>query len=225
MPEPIVRPPDSVSHARAKPSKAWPLKVASLTRELVHVEERSPLLRVIRRPTLEGGDDAIPNSGEFRTIIGFEIPTLVRLAVPGEGGDPRVLLAGPVLIGLRYAESFLDAPPIPWEIVTILGPPQVHHPNVHGGGGLCLGSPPAGIGMESILHLTFAALVLASHNTVEWEGLNSDAASYVRDHADRFPIVETGLFEAPPEAMRRPIPDEWLEAENSSDDNRAGEVA
>jgi hypothetical protein len=132
---------------------------------------------------------------EIRAILQFDTQTLVKR--PGK----EVRLIGPVVAGLRYHQSFQSQAPIPWEIVTILDPMPVYHPNVNPNGGLCLGKPPANVPMDLILHLTWAALVLNTRlvTTTDWRVFNPAAAAYVRAHADRFPLTERGLLEPRPE--------------------------
>jgi hypothetical protein len=164
--------------------KAWERKKGSITRQLLSVADRSPILSVV---------DVTDRGDEIRIMAVFQIPTLV---VPRDG---KVRTAGPVVVGIRYLEAFMTEPPLPWGIVTVLQPFDFYHPNSSPGGrGLCLGHPAAGIDMESILHLTYAALTLSSANCIEWEGMNPEAAQFVRSHAAEFPIVPTGLFERPP---------------------------
>lgn len=130
---------------------------------------------------------------ELRWAVEFSVKTLVR--PPGQA----VRLEGPVVTGIRYHRDFLAAAPVPWEIVTVLEPGWIFHPNVHPvSGGLCLGHPMPGISMEQILHTVWAALVFNMRlvNTVDWQGLNSAAAQYVREHgATQFPLTRRGLLE------------------------------
>ena len=164
-------------------NRVWELKKGRLIRDLREVAGRSPVLKVL---------SIVDLSDEIRAIVVFWIPTLVY---PRNG---EIVTAGPVVVGIRYHSSFLSAPPLPWGLVTVLEPKGFFHPNAGPGGGLCLGHPPAGIGMAPILHLTYAALTFASANCVEWEGLNPEAAQFVRSKAAAFPLVPTGLFETPP---------------------------
>ena len=169
-----------------RPSRIWREKKVSIERDFRFAARRSPVMRLL------GLEDCGP---ELRAYIAFLVPTLLA---PGPQGELRT--GGPVVVGIRYNESFLTVPPIPWEVVCVLSPLNAFHPNIHAGNGLCLGSIPSGFSIEPCLHLTFAALVLQSHNCVEWEGLNPVAAAFVREHACQFPLVPTGLYEAPPAA-------------------------
>ena len=77
-------------------------------------------------------------------------------------------------VGCRYHQRFLSEVPTPWEIVSILSPPFVFHPNINSAGALCLGHPPPAVRLQEIMHMTWAALVfnLRLADTVEWHGLN-----------------------------------------------------
>ena len=175
---------------RPRRSKVWSTKKRALQEEVLALVARSPLLFVEAIEDLEE---------ELRILLVFLIKTLVT---PREG---KVQTAGPVLVGLRYHKRFITSPPVPWEIVTVLMPGNFFHPNSSPGHGLCLGKPPAGVGLASVIHLTFAALTLSSFNTLEWQGMNPEAAAFVRNHADEFPLMKTGLFEEPEEPFHFPL--------------------
>jgi hypothetical protein len=171
-------------------TRAWRSKKQSILRDLEIESSRSPIFKVL---------DAVDLGPEIRALSVFLIPTLVA---PRRG---EVRTQGPVVVNLRYHQRWQDVPPLPWEPVTVLFPEDFFHPNAHLGGGLCLGSPPAGIPMEAIIHLTFAALTFQSANPIEWQGLNPAAAGFVRRQADAFPLVPSGLYEAPPDHLLRPL--------------------
>jgi hypothetical protein len=178
---------DRVEIVRPAGSRAWESKKKSLSEQLFSVAERSPVLSI---------EDLTDRGDEIRAIAVFRVPTLV---FPREG---KVRTAGPVVVGIRYLEAYMTEPPLPWGIVTVLQPFDFYHPNAAPGGrGLCLGHPVAGVDLESVLHITYAAITLCSANCVEWEGMNPEAAQFVRSHAAEFPIVPTGLFERPPENL------------------------
>lgn len=172
------------SGGSGRPSRIWKEKKQSIERELRLAAGRSPVMRLL------GLEDLGP---EVRAYLAFLVPTLLT---PGPHCEIRT--GGPVVVGMRYTEPFLTVPPIPWEVVGVISPRNAFHPNLHAGNGLCLGALPAGFAIEPCLHLLFAALVLQSHNCVEWEGLNPVAAAFVRENAAAFPLVPTGLYEEPP---------------------------
>jgi hypothetical protein len=164
-------------------TRIWNSKKQALLVELHALERRSDVLRVLE--TRDGG-------GELRMLVRFDTATLVR---PPDG---VVRCQGPIVVGLRYHERFLSVAPVPWEIVSVLAPPFVFHPNIDPAGALCLGHPPPAVRLEEIMHMTWAALVLNLRlvDTVEWHGLNPEAATYVRDNQHSFPLDKRGLCEA-----------------------------
>src|SRR5439155_6141503 len=135
------------------------MRKAAFRRELAEFEAKSTVLRVVSAADL--GD-------EFRCLLRFDTETLV--AAPGGA----VRRAGPVTAGVRYAERFLAEAPVPWELVSLLHPAWVFHPNVNPAGALCLGHPPPGVPLSLILHMTWAALVFNMRvvDTIDWHGMN-----------------------------------------------------
>jgi hypothetical protein len=172
------------------PDKAWALRKPVLLQELEDLERRSSVLKRVW-----GRDEG----DEVRMVVRLHTTTLVK----PPGGV--VALDGPVVLGGRYHRRFLGEAPIPWEIITVLAPAFPFHPNINAAGALCLGHPAPGISLSQILHVSWAAVVfnLRLVNTVDWQGLNPEAAAYVRAHKERFPLTPMGLFEAVP---GEPIP-------------------
>ena len=165
------------------PSRAWKLRKAKLLEDFKNFDQKSPVMHVL---------DLRDTGAAIEAFTQFDTKTLVKT----QDGD--VKLVGPVLTGIRYCESFLSKAPVPWEIVTVVFPMPVYHPNVNVGGGLCLGKPPANVPLDLILHMTWAALVMNTRlvTTTDWQVFNPEAAAYVRSHRDQFPLTERGLLEA-----------------------------
>ena len=163
--------------------KIWNLKKRSLLAELRDLEDRSAVLHVLETQDL---------AAEVRMLLRFDTATLVQ---PPDG---VVRCQGPVVAGCRYHQRFLSEVPLPWEIVSILSPLFVFHPNINSAGALCLGHPPPAVRLQEIMHMTWAALVfnLRLVDTVEWHGLNPQAAAFVRANQHRFPLDACGLCEA-----------------------------
>lgn len=155
-----------------------------MTREAHEFDRRSPALKLIR---IEEGED------EWRSEWLLAIQTLMQRS------DGTVQRVGPVMLGIRYHESFLAEAPHPFEIATIMLPPRVHHPNAAPDGTYCLGRPEAGLSLEFILTQAWNGLTfnMQTVNTQNGDILNPAAAQYVRVHADRLPLTERGMFEAP----------------------------
>lgn len=135
---------------------------------------------------------------EWRTIVAYDTKTLV------DDGNGMIHRDGPVVIGVRYHERFLSEAPHPMEIVTVLEPRAVFHPNCSGSGALCLGHPAAGISLELILNQVWAGLMfnMKTVNTRPGQIVNAAAAVYVRANAHQFPITRRGLFEDPDQDLR-----------------------
>jgi hypothetical protein len=166
-------------------SRPWELKKARHVRTIEGFASASPNL------TLHHLEDS---GEELRCVLQFETRTLVK--PPGH----KPFLVGPVIAGVRYHQEWLSRAPIPTEIVTILMPLGVFHPNVGPAGNLCLGHPGAGLTMEQILHSAWAALVFNMRivNTIDWQAFNREAAEYVRNApAGTFPLTRRGLLEPP----------------------------
>lgn len=165
-------------------SRIWKAKKATLTRAAREFHGRSPALQLLG---IDQRDD------EWRSRWMMTTSTLAQRA------DGTVHRAGPVVLGVRYHESFLSEAPHPCEIVTIMLPPRVFHPNATAGGTFCLGHPEAGLSLEFILSQAWAGLTLNMRavNTRGGDILNPEAAQYVRANAERLPLTEKGMFEPP----------------------------
>ncbi|MBI3469183.1 MAG: hypothetical protein HY000_39775 [Planctomycetes bacterium] len=162
--------------------KSWELKKLSFVKVLEDFALRSPVFEVL------GVEDF---GDELRTLVRFNTQTLVKER------DGEIITRGPVMVGVRYHESCVSTPPLPWEIATVLEPGRVFHPNVNAAGAICLGHPPANMPLGEILHTTWAALVLNMKlvNTIDWQIFNREAAIYVRANCSKFPITPRGLLE------------------------------
>ena len=173
-------------------------KEHELKRTLTDVAARSPNLSLL----------SLQDAGaELRAIVMFHIKTLVKPA------GAEVSLAGPVVIGIRFAEHFLGAAPHPMEIATIFEPAFVFHPNCNSFGSICLaaGGHSESFTMERVLHQVYAAIVfnMSSVNTRPGDIANAAAAVYVRENAHRFPLTRRGLFEELEQELRagtKPLP-------------------
>jgi ubiquitin-protein ligase len=94
----------------------------------------------------------------------------------------------------------LSEMPHPMEIAVVFSPARPFHPNIGRTGLVCLGHPTPGVSMEQILHQIWAAITFNMNcvNVRTGEVMNRDAAEFVRQHRDRFPLTSAGLFEASP---------------------------
>lgn len=176
--------------SQSPPSRAWALKRQKVVEELKALCQGPNLL------LLELGE--LPS--EIRAVVLLKTPTLV--CRPGQTPAFR----GPVVVGFRYHEKWLSQAPVPWEVITILEPFDIFLPSVSPAGGLCLGHPPANFSVESVFHLTWAAVVVNMRitNTIDWQIFRPDAAAYLRSNKDKFPITRRGLMEPPESAPEQP---------------------
>lgn len=166
-------------------TRMWDLKKQSLIHGLYQCADRSRVLSII------GVKDLGP---EIHAIVQYQHPTLVR------NPDASIVRKGPVVVGVRYSERILSEAPHPLEIAAVFAPSNIFHPNLSRGGLICLGHPTPGLSMEQILHTLWAALTFNMKvvNPRLGEVLCREAAEFVIQHRDNFPLTEAGLFEAEP---------------------------
>jgi hypothetical protein len=162
-------------------SRMFEIKQQSLERDLQHYGRGSAM-------TVLG---AVSTAEEWRALVEFRTKTLVK------GPDDRVTTDGPVVCGIRYLERFLWQAPHPMEIVTVLQPLGIFHPNCSPGGAMCLGHPSAGLTMEMILNQVWAGLNLNMKvvDTRPGHIANREAAAWVVANAHLFPLCRKGLLE------------------------------
>jgi hypothetical protein len=169
-------------------SRIWQERKRANERIVRDYAARSPVMQCLH---------CMDCGAEWTAIVAFNTKTLVE-----HGGTIR--REGPVVLCIRYHELFLSEAPHPMELVAVLAPHGIFHPNCGSSGGLCLGHPPAGISLESILHQVWAGLMfnMKAVNTRPGQIVNAEAATYVRANTHNFPISRRGLFEHPDEDLR-----------------------
>ena len=164
-------------------SAIWQRKKKSLEQIARDVDGRSPVFDLM----------ASEDFGEEWRMVGiFKTHTLVKW----QGNIERV---GPVHVGIRYHLRHLSQAPDPFELVSLLFPLGVFHPNVAPSGAMCLGHPEAGISLDLILSQVWAGLNFNMKyvNTKFGDVANPHAAQYVRENLAQFPLSRLGLFETP----------------------------
>lgn len=167
----------------------WTMKLEANQETVRQFLQKSPILRLL---------GVQETADEIRWVFAFLLQTLVFR-------NGTVQRDGPVAFGVRYHRSFLSQAPDPLEIVTILAPTRIFHPNASPiTGALCIGGgyATAGLGLDLILNVTFAGLVFNMKLVNTMNIVNPHAAAYVRDNANLFPLTPKGLFEDPEEDLK-----------------------
>jgi hypothetical protein len=130
------------------------------------------------------------HADEWRMVFAM----LVQVMVLGPHGVQRI---GPCQLGFRYHRRHLACAPEPTELVTVLSPHNIFHPNIASSGTMCLGHTRPGFSLEAIAHQVWGGLNMngAFVNTAHGQVLNWQAAEYVRQNLHLFPISRRGLYE------------------------------
>jgi hypothetical protein len=164
-------------------SKAFDLRKQKLTQTVQDYAARSPVMEL---------KDIIDWGVEWRCVVSFDTKTLAE-----DLGGEIIVDEGPIIVGIRYHERWLSEAPHPFAIATILAPANIFHPNIAYTGAACMGHPPAGFSLESVLNQLWAGLTLNLKvaNTIPGDVANARAAEYVRTTAERYPFTRKGLFE------------------------------
>jgi len=173
--------------------RMWELKKQSLIESAKEFDARSPAADLLQHEAF---------GEEWRSVWLLKTVTLVQRP------DGTVRTVGPLLIGIRYHIAYMTQAPHPMEIVTVLQPKRVFHPNCNPAGGVCLGHPAPGLSLETILHQTWAGLTFNMRriNTSNGEILNIEAAEFVRANAERFPLTQKGILEVPDPEIAAVLP-------------------
>ncbi len=119
---------------------------------------------------------------------------LAQVLVLDEKGIQR---SGPCQLGFRYHQHHLSCAPESTELVTVLFPTNIFHPNITPSGTMCVGHTRPGFSLEAIAHQVWGGLNMNSQfvKTTHGHVLNWNAAQYVRQNLHLFPFTRRGLFE------------------------------
>ena len=128
---------------------------------------------------------------------------LVRLT-PCDGPPPRHYLAefrckglvqrpaGDVVegdrfvVGISFPSDYLRRA-YPAEVISLLAPLNVFHPNIRGSA-MCIGRLKPGTRLVDLLYQCFEILTYVKVTMREDDALNRDACRWARSHVDRFPV-------------------------------------
>lgn len=162
-------------------SLIWEQRVESCDRAARQLDRDSPNFKLL-------ATNRQPN--EWRMVFSM----LVHVMVSDQLGIHR---AGPCQLGFRYHRRHLACAPEPTELVTVLFPNNVFHPNIAPSGTMCLGHTRPGFSLEAIVHQVWGGLNMNCQfvNTTHGEVLNGRAAEYVRQNLQHFPFSSRGLYE------------------------------
>jgi len=129
---------------------------------------------------------------------------LTLVPVPGAGGAPTDYLARfqartlvrragavePVnefTAAVHFPPDYLRRVVNPGQVVMLLWPPEVYHPNARLGS-VCTGRLPPGTGLGEILWQVYEILTYQRVTPREDDALNPDACAWARANLHRFPI-------------------------------------
>ena len=111
------------------------------------------------------------------------------------GGRP-VVQSGVYAVGIFFPSDYLRRASTP-EVLTWLGPGNVHHPNIHGrAGAICIGRLVPGLSLVDMIYQVFEIIVYRKFNPREFDSLDPRACSWARRNH--------GLFPTDPRPLRRP---------------------
>ncbi len=133
-------------------------------------------------------DGAPPN----RYLVAFQCEGLVRWR------DGEVRQAREFHAGIYFAPDYLRTVR-PGEVVTMLFPDDIWHPNILGPA-ICLGGIAPGMSIVDLLHQIYE--ILSYQNWASHDGLNPAACEWARNNQDRFPLERRPLRRRP--AARTP---------------------
>lgn len=102
----------------------------------------------------------------------------------------------------------------PLQIITVLRPPNIWHPNVLGFM-ICLGRLTPGMPLVDILYQCYD--ILSFHKWSPHDGLNELACQWARSHQEKFPVDTRPL-----KRRKRPLEVEATEKEEEGDDRSEG---
>lgn len=106
-------------------------------------------------------------------------------------GDGEVVEHEHFVIGISVPSDYLRRA-YPAEVLTVLSPLNVFHPNVRGPA-ICVGRLKPGTPLVDLIYQCFEILTYAKVTMREDDALNRAACAWARGHVDRFPIDRRSL--------------------------------
>jgi hypothetical protein len=100
--------------------------------------------------------------------------------------DGSVVEVGRFEVGIFLHEGYLRRVH-PGLLLTVYGPLNVWHPNVHGTA-ICIGAIDPGTSVVDLLHRVFEVLSYQNLGTREDDALRPEACAWARNNTHRFPV-------------------------------------
>ena len=98
-------------------------------------------------------------------------------------------------VGIRFGDDHLRRLVEPMQVVTLLSPPDVFHPNIRFPF-ICLGNIRPGMGLVDLLYQVWEVLSFRKVVVREDDALNADACRWARSNQARFPTDGRSLKRA-----------------------------
>jgi hypothetical protein len=128
--------------------------------------------------------DLIPLPGPLpqRYIARFLCRGLVR------GDDGEVRPADRFEVGIHFPSDYLRRANA-FEVLTWLGPSNIHHPNIMSrAGAICVGRLAPGTDLVSLLYQLFEIITYRRVTVNERDALDWEACRWARNHPERLPV-------------------------------------
>jgi hypothetical protein len=118
-------------------------------------------------------------------VVEFRCRGLVRL------GHGEIVDRDRFAVGVSFPPDYLRRAH-PAEVLTVLAPMNVFHPNVRGTA-ICVGRLKPGTRLVDLIYQCFEIFTFAKVTMREDDALNRDACVWARQNVDRFPIDKRPL--------------------------------
>jgi hypothetical protein len=176
-------------------NRGWRLWKETHVKEIVEVCKRAERMSML--------DISLGGDLDLAYEIRQPVPLLPR-------PDGQLVIGKKVIYHLHFEEDWSFEPPAPWEILGVIQPKGIWHPNVSPtlDGRICLGTfGEKGKAAEgSLSRMSPKEILMAGFFAVQLDNLvlderdpngilNPIACSYFRDHDEYLPLTRAGLFE------------------------------
>jgi len=147
--------------------------------------------------------DIVPCDGPppRRYLVEFRCKGLVTR------GRGDVAEADRFLVGVSFPSDYLRRAH-PAEVLTLIAPWNVFHPNIQGSA-ICVGRLKPGTPLVDLVYQCFEILTYAKVTMREDDALNRDACAWAREHTGRFPVDRRTLKRRALAIEVVPVGGEW----------------